>query len=242
MADKFFTFIIVLVLTMFLTGIAFAQTDDDDDNDNDDFMDSFIIITDPTEITPLTTYIFSLTVVHGAPAASPRLDWINQVDLSMPSMNYVVDTMSLDAPSPLHPTETDRWEVQFDPGTSKITWQSFSLVTSANYGDIRDGEMLGFQFVATTDDSPTDGFAWSLHGDLGGLVQGTAYIESGDDDDDDDTTDDDDNNDDTTDDDDDDATDDDTSDDDTGDDDFLPDDDDDWQAEDEDDEEGGCGC
>ena len=237
MADKYIMFFIVLALTVFMSGIAIAQVDDDDD-DSDNFYDSTVIITDPTEIVPLTTYIFSITVVHGAPAGSPRMDWIYQVDLSMPSQNYVVDEMSLDAPDPLHPTETDSWEVQFEPSTSTITWQSFSLVTSANNGDIRDGEMLGFQFVATTDDAPSDGFSWSLSGDMGGQVSGIAYI-GGDDDDDDDTTDDDTTDDDTTDDD---TTDDDTTDDDD-DDNILPDDDDfDDRSDDEEEDSGSCGC
>ena len=146
-------------------------------------------------------YEFIFEVTNNAVAEREKADWIKQVDLMMPSQEYVVDENELTAPNPLYGdtddvTEIDRWEVSFDSNTSTITWQCFGVVTSAEYGDIREGDTLSFSFVATTDVNEdgiaTDGFNWILYSDEGNMVSGTSYIgeDSLDDDDNDDDNDD----------------------------------------------------
>jgi hypothetical protein len=219
--------IMMLMLCLVLAGatVASAQVDDDDDDDNDTMADddddddddtagddddsgdddgffaSTVEFTSPDALDPNEEYEFIFEVTNNALLdPDQKGDWINQVDLSMPSGDYVVDENELTAPVPLYgdtgdETEIEKWEVSFDPNTVTITWQAFGVVTSANYGDIREGDVLPFQFVATTDSTPTGtlesgiGFNWVLYSDEGNTVSGTAYIgdEGPADDDDDDT-------------------------------------------------------
>jgi hypothetical protein len=173
--------------------------DDDDDTgpDDDDFFSSTLKFDSPAALEAEQEYEFVFTVTNASVEEPEKSDWINQVDLTMPSQDYVVNEEELSAPVPLYGDtgdefEIDRWEVSFDPNTSTITWQCFGVVTSINYGDIREGDFLSFQFVATTDAVPTGtieseiGFDWILYSDEGNMVTGTSYIGQDDDDDDDD--------------------------------------------------------
>jgi hypothetical protein len=232
-----FIFLVVAILALGM-GTSFAQVDDDDDDTVQDFFDSTVEFITPTSLESDTEYLFTILVTNYATPVVPKADWINQVDLTMPSLGYAIDPAEIRVPTPLHgppgPDAIDRWEESLNPSTMTITWQAFAAVSSAHIGDIREGESLEFEFVATTDSVPTDGFDWALYSDEGPVVFGTAYVEAGDDDDDDD----DDNN--TTGDDDDDDNDDDN-------DDTSPpaDDDDDTDTADDDDDDSsssGCGC
>jgi hypothetical protein len=218
--------LLMLMLSFVMTSVAFAQVDDDDDTmadddddtmadddddddsmdddddtagDDDDFFNSSLEFDSPTALEADKEYEFIFTVTNTAVEGDEKADWINQVDLTMPSQDYAVNEAELDAPDPLYGNtgdefEIDRWEVSFDPNTSTISWQCFGVVTSVNYGDIREGDFLSFQFLATTDSVPTGtvesdiGFDWILYSDEGNMVTGTAYIgtEGPDDDDDDD--------------------------------------------------------
>ena len=60
----------------------------------------------------------------------------------------------------------------FDYTNKTITWQSFGTVTTVEYGDIREQDVQTFAFIATTDQYPTDGFAWTLFGDDGSFLEG----------------------------------------------------------------------
>lgn len=228
MRDKVFLLMLLLCFVLAGAPVALAQVDDDDDTmydddddtvydddddttvdddddtagDDDDFFASTVEFTSPEALDPDQEYQFFFEVTNNA-VLNPdeKGDWINQVDLSMPSSDYVVNEGELEAPEPLHgdtgdETEIEKWEVSFDPNTVTITWQAFGVVTSADYGDIREGDVLTFNFVATTDSIPTGtlesgvGFNWVLYSDEGNMVNGTAYIGEDivDDDDDDDTT------------------------------------------------------
>jgi hypothetical protein len=223
----------ILILFIFIFGViqSNAQVFDDDDDDDDDFFASTAVFTQPSALDPNTEYQFKIVVTNAAALSSEKGDWINQFDLTMPSSNYEVEEETLTAPHPLHgatgdQTEIDRWEVSFDPNTVTITWQALAVVSSRNWGDIREGESLEFEFIAETDSNPSDGFDWVAFSDEGNMLSGTAYIAP--------WTDDDDDNDDN-----------DASppddDDDTW---FTNDDDDDDDAEsgDDDDDDSGCGC
>lgn len=191
-----FCFLIILLMSLAFSTAALAQYDDDDDyvmddDDSTSFNDSTVEVIEPTELPPDTMLLFSFLVTNMEQPGGGKGEWIYMVDLSMPSANYMVEEASLTAPDPLYPSETDRWEVSFDPNTVTISWQAMGLSTSVEYGDIREGDNLTFEFEAITDADATDGFLWTLFGDMGTAVSGVVYVTDGSDDDDDDSDDDD---------------------------------------------------
>ena len=214
MARTVFILLLLFSFILVMSSVAMAQDDDDDNDttgdddsadddsaDDDDFYSSELYFESPSALEPSETYEFMFTVVNHAIAPDDKGivkgDWINQVDLTMPSTDYLVDESQLTAPIPLYgdtgdETEIEKWEVSFDHNTTTITWQAFGVVTSVNYGDIREGDFLSFQFVATTDAEPTGTwesetpFLWVLYSDEGNTVAGEAYIGEQIDDDDDD--------------------------------------------------------
>ena len=202
---KKFMLSLVFCFWIATAGLALAQ-----------FSASDVEFTDPAALNPSQEFDFSFLVTNAATSGDASAEWIMQVELSMPSDGYVVNSSALTAPAPLHPTEISEWEVNFLSSTNTITWSTVAMGTTAT-GDIREQESLAFDFTATTDAEATDGFDWELTGDGGTIVSGTAYIgdEPGDDDDDDD------------------------------DDDTFNDDDDDTDSfggDDDDDDDSGCGC
>lgn len=186
--------------------------------ENETFDDSKVEFLDPTSLDALTTYDFQMLVYNNALPTREKGDWINQVDLTLPSTAYNTTHGDISIPEPLHYDVISYWEVAFAPSTGMISWQAVGVVSSATFGDIREGEYLMFEFRATTDDQATDGFEWVLYSDMGNMVTGTTYIMGGDDDDNDNNNDDDDDR-------------------------PFPDDDDEGRTDDELDEETtGCGC
>jgi hypothetical protein len=177
---------ILFLLTAFFPAIASAQTDDDD---CDSYFDSTLEFTQPPDIDPETQYQFVFTVTNAAKPGTEKCDWIQQVDLTMPSADYAVD--KIDEPNPLH-QETENWESYFDANTATITWSSYYVNPRAMMlGDIREGESLSFSFTATTDSQEDGTFIWLLTGDEGNSVAGESWFDDdddviGDDDDDDD--------------------------------------------------------
>jgi len=173
-----------------------AAAQDDDATADDDtgggaattFEDSYLDFQPVAVFEANSTYEFSVDVHNMATAASggqkEKLEWIKKVELTMASTDYAVDEANLTAPDPLYPAETDHWDVLLDPTTQKITWEAFGVVSSVEYGDIREGDVLTFTFTATTDAGPSDGFEWLLVGDMGTPVSGKAYVKEGPSDDD----------------------------------------------------------
>ena len=125
---------------------------------------------------------------------------IKMVEISLPTAGYELDEVALEAPGALHPE--NEWDVSYDEGDFTITWESSGAGhnSTADIGDIREGEMLQFSFVATTDSNKaaTDGFPYVLTGDDSGetVVQGLFEFGQAPADDDDDTGDEDDDDDD----------------------------------------------
>lgn len=125
---------------------------------------------------------------------------IQVVQISLPSAGYELDEANLEAPEALHPE--NEWDVDYDSASYTITWESSGAGhnSTADLGDIREGEMLQFSFVATTDSNKaaSDGFAYTLTGDDNGETEVSGLFEFGatPDDDDDTSGDDDDDNDD----------------------------------------------
>lgn len=124
---------------------------------------------------------------------------IQIVEITLPSDGYTLDEGDLEAPEALHPSEHE-WDVDYDDDNYTIKWESSGAGhnSTADLGDIREGEMLQFSFVATTDSNKaaTDGFAWTLTGDDNGETESSGFFEFGEaapDDDDDSSGDDDDN-------------------------------------------------
>ena len=213
-----FLFLILLVSFMLILPVAASaqmNADDDEDDDNDDNDDNDDDDNDATddddaadelnatlefvnetgdELVAEEYYEFEIHVINNEEySATEKGEWIYKVELSMPSTAYAVELdTTAEYPIPVPDAkyeDTDHWESEFDPSSSTITWQSFGVVTSANYGDIREGDMMVFNFIATTDEEATDGFHWMLYSDEGTEAEGVAYYGSGDDDDDDDNDD-----------------------------------------------------
>ena len=168
----------------------------------------------PVTLAPETAYTFAFDVFNDAGGDEA----IKYVAITLPTTAYTMGTYA---------EETDgfndgyTWFASYDVDSAAISWEAVGTPSSVETGDIGEGEMLTFAFMATTDVDATDGFDWLLTGDAGTAVAGSLTF--GEETDDDTTVDDD-------------ATDDD-------DDDVVPDDDDDTAGDDDDDDDdGGCGC
>jgi len=162
--------LIGLVVLCFFAAAVFAV----DDKEDATFEDSYVEFTSPESLEPDTTYLFSFTVFNAEESVcDPKCEWIYKVSLIMPSTDYDVNVSELDAPDPMHGDisegqyKIERWEAQYNINSSTISWQCFGAVTTANYGDIREGEVLDFEFIVTTDEQATDGFMWTLYDDTG---------------------------------------------------------------------------
>jgi len=171
---------VALVFAVLVLGLAinsFAQ-------DASDFSDSTLKFTAPTELKASTEFEFVFEVTNNAQITGEKQNWIRQVDVSMPSTSYKVNPDDIQVPDPIHSGtfegeyQIDHWEKSFNDVNATITWTAFGVVTSFEYGDIREGETLRFAFKATTDADAKDGFKWVLYGDEGDKVEGTAYVET----------------------------------------------------------------
>jgi len=153
-------------LVLMLGGVAWAQDGDDDDDD-------WVEFTGPATLEANTEYEFNFSVFYNAPVPNDEdaSVGIQQVDVILPSDAYdLFEAGQPDPPACLH-GDCDRWEIIVDTNTKSISWQSFGTVSTVEYGDIREQDVQAFAFVATTDDVPTDGFAWSLWDEDGNLVK-----------------------------------------------------------------------
>jgi len=180
---------LVIGLLMAVYVCAAAQS-----KNGDDIFDVYLDFDLPdTSLEPSVTYDFQFTVTNAEePPSLGKGEWIHTVDLMMPTTSYEVDVNQLSAPDPLHGNasegqyQIERWETQFSPVSQTITWLCISAASSATYGDIREGERLSFNFVATTDGAASSDFYWVLYGDEGSVVSGSTHVGDDDDDDDDD--------------------------------------------------------
>ena len=203
MTKKFLLMALILSLALVFSAVAYAQEDDDaadddaadddiaadDDAADDDFDASDVTFNNPAGLDANSTYEFEFEVFNAAEAVTKgeKGIWINKVVMELPNEDYVLagDEEQPDAPDCLNAGEyCDYWEAIFDSANNTITWQSFGMVTTVEYGDIREQDVQTFSFIATTDADPTDGFAWTLWGDNGAFVQGIWNFPEGPDDDD----------------------------------------------------------
>ena len=151
----------------------------------------------PLVLAPDTEYEFAFDVFNDSGSSVA----IHKVDITLPTTDYVMgdyDFPPIDADG----DEVGGWQdAVFEGGT--ISWEAFGATSSAEMGDIVEGDMLTFKFMATTDTdengAATDGFAWVLTGNDAGatFVSGVFYFSGvpptpGDDDNDDVDSDDDD--------------------------------------------------
>ncbi|MDP8225259.1 MAG: hypothetical protein P9L99_18000 [Candidatus Lernaella stagnicola] len=176
----------------------------------------------PVALQPGTEYEFAFDVFNESGDSVSIID----VMITLPTTSYEVGAYN-DITSGLH--NNFYWEAWYDADTATMSWHSFNAVSSAEMGDLQEGDVFTFSFYAVTDEAGTDGFSWLLLGDDNGATQTAGVFVFGgviDDDDDDDTFGDDDSDPDT-----------------------MPplptDDDDDTSGDDEgddDDSDGGCGC
>ena len=219
MTKKFLWMALILAVLLAFSTVAFAQEDDDASDDDatggGTFQDSIVTFTNPTTLEADSTYQFEFEVFNAAEAEAKKGIWIKKVEIVLPVGGYVLapDGEQPAAPDCLNAGDfCELWEAMFDSTNNTITWQSFGMVTTVEYGDIREQDVQTFAFIATTDAGPSDGFAWTLWGD----DENFSFVEGiwnffGDDD---------------------------TG---PDDDDFEPDDDTSDQGDDDDDS-GGCGC
>lgn len=186
------TFALVLAFSAF----AFAQddtattddttaddaTDDATDDSDDDAAGAFaatMAFTSPVSLEAEIEYEFEFTVTNTTNVGANVHEWIEMLDLYMPSEEYAIDTDSLAAPDDLHGGSWSVRTLPLDDATATpigIRWQFTTNSTSAAYGDIREGETLEFAFRAKSDASATDGFNYKIYSDSGADVQGKACI------------------------------------------------------------------
>ena len=199
----------ILIICFVWGGVAFAQ----------DFASSTLTFSQPTDLAASTEYTFVFTVFNALPGPGDPPVAVRQIDIVLPTADYAYSDDQPAPPTPLHPDVVERWEATFDAASHTVTWQTFAMGSGEVVGDIREQESLTFSFVATTDATPTDGFAWTLTADdvANSTASGIWYFNE--------------------------LPDDDTGDNDTADDDAA-DDDNDTTAGDDDDSGGGgaCGC
>ena len=183
MTRKLFWMALILSF-VFASGLAFAQEDDDaaDDDAADDDAVDWVTFTDPAALEGNTEYEFTFSVFYNAEPEAKGLG-IKQVDMNLPGTDYILEEEGQPAPPDCLNADCDRWEVYVDTENKSISWQSFGTVSTIEYGDIREQDVQTFAFIATTDDVPTDGFAWSLWGEDDSLVKEGVWFFGGDDDD-----------------------------------------------------------
>ena len=185
MTKKFLWMALILSFALAFSAVAFAQEDDDvladddvvadDDAAGTTFEDSTVTFTNPAAIDANTQYTFEFQVFNAAQEVTKgeKGIWINKVEMVLPSEEYVLAEEGQPIePDCLHSEYCDYWEAIFDYSNNVITWQSFGMVTTVEYGDIREQDVQTFSFIATTDAGPTDGFAWTLWGDDESFVEG----------------------------------------------------------------------
>ena len=177
MGKNFVWLALILGFAIAFAAAAFAQ---DDDMVETVFDDSTVNFTGPAVLEADTEYLFELEVFNAAQkVAGEKGVWVGKVEITLPggaNGDYVLakETDQPQAPECLNPGEyCDYWEAMFDYTNKIITWQSFGMVNSVEYGDIREQDILAFAFTATTDQFPSTGFAWTIFGDNGDFVEGS---------------------------------------------------------------------
>ena len=141
----------------------------------------------PVDLAPTTEYEFAFEVFNDAGGDVA----IKTVSITLPTTSYVLgdyDEMIEGV------RDGFQWQGTFDEDTATLEWATFGPGSSAELGDIQEGDMLTFAFFATTDEEATDGFAWVLTGDDNGATTASGVLWfsgddgpiDGDDDDDDD--------------------------------------------------------
>ncbi len=176
-----------------------ATTDDDaaDDDSTGGGFSGTLDFASPDALAPNTEFNFEFRVENTTSAEVEGDHWIYLVEIYMPSPEYAING-NLMAPDAIHGGEWTAELLEDVTDSPGIRWMHSNVVTSAAYGDIREGEYLDFAFNATTDAEGSDGFDFRLVTQNDDFVTGTAYIgeEPGDDDDTTDAGDDDDDDDD----------------------------------------------
>ena len=119
----------------------------------------------PVVLQASTMYAFAFDVFN----TGGGTEAIKQLDITLPNASYAVEEATLRAPTALHP-DRGAWTVTYATDTATLTWLFQGTVSSAELGDIDQGQDLVSPFRATTDAAATDGFAWTLTGDAGTVV------------------------------------------------------------------------
>ena len=143
----------------------------------------------PVTLAPETEYEFAFDVFNDAGGDVA----IKAVAITLPTIAYVIGDFTETFPG-IH--DDFEWEAEYDEDTGTMLWEAFGSASSAEMGDIAEGDMLTFKFFATTDESGSDNFSWMITGDDNGATTAAGVFsfsgEVDDDDDDDDEDDDDD--------------------------------------------------
>ncbi len=148
---------------------------DDDTADLFEFSGTANGTSPPLVLRADSRYQFAFVALNNAPAGNPIA--IRKVGITLPNASYGLNATSLDAPTAKHP-DRGSWTVYFDDSTATVTWVFQGAMSSAQVGDIDEGESLTFSLTATTDAAGTDGFAWKLTGDdaAGACSSGTFWF------------------------------------------------------------------
>ncbi len=163
-----------------------ADDDAADDDATGEGFDGTLEFMSPDALAPNSEYNFEFRVTNTTSAEVDGDHWIYLVEIYMPSPEYAING-ELMSPTALHDGDWTAELLEDVTDSPGIRWMHSSVVTSAAFGDIREGEYLDFAFTATSDAEGSDGFDFRLVTQNDDFVTGTAYV--GDEPDDDDTTD-----------------------------------------------------
>jgi hypothetical protein len=186
-SKKFLLIAMIMTFVFAMSGFAIAQDDDtaaDDDDDSapaDPFhLEGLANGEYPVVLEAEMQYEFAFDVFNDAGGDVK----IKNVAITLPNTSYAMDDFEAEMDGV---TEDYTWKAVYDEETATITWEAFGATSSVEMGDIAEGEMLTFSFLATTDADATDGFAWTITGDNDGDTSATDVFffggEPGDDDD-----------------------------------------------------------
>jgi hypothetical protein len=157
--------ILILFISLFFVCSALGQDGTDSDDSAGEFTGTLNFDT-PIKMQGNTEYEFTFKVTNTT-IIGASVRWIYAVELLMPSAGYTINADAISTPDSLH---IDGWSFDFNKeeylhgwghGRQSILWLNLGL-TRSFFGDIREGEVMDFAFIALTDENATDGFDWTL--------------------------------------------------------------------------------
>jgi hypothetical protein len=168
------------VCSTMVTCLQLCASGDDDNDDfspDDDSLDPFSLTatangeSPPVELQANTKYTFAFEVFN----IDGGTESIKELEIALPSPEYALDGGTLTPPAAIHP-QRGAWSVAYVSEIATIFWVFKGANSAMDLGDIEQGEELTFPFTAFTDPADTDGFVWTLTGDVSTVVSSVWYF------------------------------------------------------------------